>query len=119
MGIDIERHNDYEAELDDYLGRPGKDEYHPSDTRIPLWSGNFSPHSLAALASQTVRSVEPRSWREAVASVDAKQWQAAAHDEMTSLIKASVLPSPSLSCPRSSCFQQMGLQGQKAIRWVD
>ncbi len=21
MGIDIERHNDYEAELDDYLGR--------------------------------------------------------------------------------------------------
>jgi len=31
-----------------------------------------------------------RSGREAVASVDAKQWQAAAHDEMTSLIKASV-----------------------------
>jgi len=104
MGIDIERHNDYEAELDDYLGRPGKDEYHPSDTRIPLWSGNFSPHSLAALASQTVGSVEPRLWREAVASVDAKQ---------------CVLPSPSLSCPRSSRFQQMGLQGQKAIRRVD
>jgi len=83
--------NDYEAELDDdYLGRPGKDEYHPSDTRIPLWSGDFSPHSLAALALQAVGGVEPRSWREAIASVDAKQWQAAAHDEMRSLIKAGV-----------------------------
>jgi len=83
--------NDYEAELDDHLGRPGKDEHHPSDARIPLWSGDFSPHSLAALAYQAVGGVEPRSWREAITSVDAEQWQTAAHDEMRSLIKADVL----------------------------
>jgi len=65
--------NDYEAELDDYLGRPGKDEYHPSNARIPLWTGYFSPHSLAAFASQAVGAVEPRSWREAVNSIDAER----------------------------------------------
>ena len=82
--------NDYEAELDDYLGRPGKDEYHPSDARIPLWTGDFSPYSLAALASQAVAAIEPRSWGEAINSINAEQWQAAAKDEMSSLVKAQV-----------------------------
>ena len=85
--------DDYEKELEDYLGRPGQDQFHPSDARIPLWSGNFSPHSLAALASQAVGGVEPRSWREAMTTSEADQWRAAAKDEMNSLIKAQVFKS--------------------------
>ncbi len=55
--------NECEDELDDFLGRRGQDEYHPSNVRIPLWSGDFSPHSLAALALQAVGGMEPRSWK--------------------------------------------------------
>ena len=80
---------DYDAELDDYLGRPSQHEYHPSDSRIPLWSAGFSPHTLAVLAAQTV-GAEPRSWPEALASTDSNQWHAAAEDEMHSLYKAKV-----------------------------
>ncbi len=81
-GLVLSAANDYELELNDNLCRPGEIEYHTSDARIPLWSSDFSPHSLAALASQAVNGTEPRSWREALASIEAKQWQAAAQDEM-------------------------------------
>ncbi len=40
------------------------------------------------VASQAVGAVEPRSLREAVNSIDAEQWQVAAKDEMSSLVKA-------------------------------
>jgi len=95
-----------------------KPEPEPEEEQVPEGAGRFVTRSgrqwgLISNATTTMRR------NLTIISVDAKQWQAAAHDEMTSLIKASVLPSPSLSCPRSSCFQQMGLQGQKAIRWVD
>jgi len=82
--------NTNEDELDDFLGRPGQDEYHPWDVRIPLWSEDFSPHSLAALASQAVGGMESRSWKEASISGEAKQGLAAANDEMRSLIEAKV-----------------------------
>ena len=52
------------------------------------WSGES--HSLAALASQTVGAGEPQSWIEASKLIDAKQCQAAARDEMSSLTKAKV-----------------------------
>jgi len=95
-----------------------KPEPEPEEEQVPEGAGRFVTRSgrqwgLISNATTTMRR------NLTIISVDAKQWQAAAHDEMTSLIKASVSPSPSLSCPRSSCFQQMGLQGQKAIRWVD
>jgi len=95
-----------------------KPEPEPEEEQVPEGAGRFVTRSgrqwgLISNATTTMRR------NLTIISVDAKQWQAAAHDEMTSLIKASVLPSPSLSCPRSSCFQQMGLQGQKAIRWDD
>ena len=89
-GLVSAKMNEYEDELDDYLGRPGQHDYHPSDARIPLWTGNFSPHSLAALASQTVGASEPISWQAAINSNDAHQWHEAAKDEMHSLVKAKV-----------------------------
>jgi hypothetical protein len=51
---------------------------------------SLSPHALAALAAQASSNDEPRSWNEAMDSIDAKQWQAAAEDEMRSLEKAKV-----------------------------
>jgi hypothetical protein len=80
----------YEAELHDFLGRPSDPNYSPSDARLPQWPGSLSPHALAALAAQASSNDEPRSWNGAMDSIDAKQWQAAAEDEMRSLEKAKV-----------------------------
>jgi hypothetical protein len=82
--------NEWEAELHDLLGRPSDTNYSPSDARLPQWPGSLSPHALAALAAQASSNDEPRSWNEAMDSIDAKQWQAAAEDEMRSLEKAKV-----------------------------
>jgi hypothetical protein len=81
---------EYEAELHDFLGRPSDPNYSPSEARLPQWPGCLSPHALGALAAQASSNDEPRSWNEAMDSIDAKQWQAAAEDEIRSLDKAKV-----------------------------
>ncbi|GFZ49159.1 hypothetical protein JCM24511_06909 [Saitozyma sp. JCM 24511] len=63
--------NEYEAELHDFLGRPSDPNYSPSDARLPQWPGSLSPHALAALAAQASSNDEPRSWNEAIDSIDA------------------------------------------------
>lgn len=77
----------YEDELDDFPGRPGILDYHPSDTRLLDHSCDLSPAALAAHASV---QDEPRSWKQAMASPDSKQWELAAQDELDSLKKAKV-----------------------------
>lgn len=78
---------DYENELDDFLGRTGDPEVHPSDARLQIWPTSLSQ---VALAAHAVIPMEPATYSTAMNSLDAKQWKAAADDEMASLRKAGV-----------------------------
>jgi hypothetical protein len=72
-GLVILASSEYEAELHDFFGRPSDPNYSPSDARLPQWPGSLSPHALAGLAAQASSNDEPRSWNEAMNSIEAKQ----------------------------------------------
>lgn len=77
----------YEAELDDYLGRPGEPEYHPAHPDLVDHLSGLSP---SALATEVLSMDDPQSYSEAMDSADAEQWKAACEDELESLRKAGV-----------------------------
>lgn len=78
---------DYEQERDDFLGRPADPAFHPSHPALVEHLTGLSP---LALAASHVSTLEPQSWKAAMASPEAAQWRAAAADEMRSLEQAGV-----------------------------
>ncbi|RSH89725.1 hypothetical protein EHS25_001710 [Saitozyma podzolica] len=89
-GLVTSTSTEYEVELHDFVGRPNEPNFSPSDVRLPQWPSSLSPHALADLAAPTSSNDEPSSWTEALNSLEAEQWQAAAEAEMRSLEKAKV-----------------------------
>ena len=107
----------YENELDDFLGQPGIPDTHPSDVRLKDWSSDFSP---AALATQASELYEPKSWKEAMCSNDVAQWTSAADEEIQSLEKARVFELVPRSAGRGRVVTaKWGLEDQKKGRWLN
>jgi hypothetical protein len=94
---------DYEAELNDFLGRPLDAGCHPADPQLPEHLTGISPAALACAASRTT---EPQSWKSAMSSIDAANWKVAADEEMASLQKAgvyTVVPRSTIKARLVSC----------------
>jgi hypothetical protein len=58
-GLVTSASNKYEAERDNFLGRPRDSGYCPSDARLPEWPSPLSPQILAATAAQASSNDEP------------------------------------------------------------
>ncbi|EKD00935.1 hypothetical protein A1Q2_04808 [Trichosporon asahii var. asahii CBS 8904] len=87
QGLLAQPYEDYDSELDNYLGRPGDPQCHPAHPCLPEPLTGLSP---AALAAGVLELEDPQSYRQAMSSVDAAQWKAACDEELSALLKAGV-----------------------------
>ena len=95
LALASQESNRYEDELDDFLGRPGVPDCHPSDPRLYDFAAALNPHVLATQAAATL---EPASWTEAMKTGEAAEWTRACDEELASLRSCKVFT----AVPRSS-----------------